>query len=57
MQAVDLLSLNINRGRDHGFQPYVNYVKRCQNKIVTTFDDLRAIMSDKNVKALQNVYK
>ena len=46
-RAVDLLSTNINRGRDHGLKPYVHYVRMCHNIVVNNFNDLRPLMNGK----------
>jgi peroxidase len=55
--AVDLLATNINRGRDHGLQPYINYVKSCLNITINNFTDLGGIMNGLNIAALQAVYE
>ncbi|PIO67122.1 heme peroxidase [Teladorsagia circumcincta] len=36
----DMATINIQRGRDHGFPPYNEYRKLCQLKPVTKFDEL-----------------
>ncbi len=38
--AIDLLAFDINTGRDHGLQPYINYIKQCFNVTINTFADL-----------------
>ena len=55
--AVDLLATNINRGRDHGLPPYVNYVHNCFNKSIHEFQDLKFLMNAASIKALQSVYE
>ena len=56
-RAVDLLATNIQRGRDHGLQPYIYYIELCHNISVKSFDDLKPLMSSKNIKALKTVYE
>ena len=36
----DLISININRGRDHGIPPYMNYRKMCNLYTTTRFSGL-----------------
>ncbi len=55
--AIDLLAFNINRGRDHGLQTYVNYVKQCFKVTINTFADLvPRFMNQQSVQQLQAVY-
>lgn len=39
-QNLDLASLNINRGRDHGLPGYAKYVEYCSGLKLTSFEDL-----------------
>ena len=56
--AVDLLAMNINRGRDHGLQPYVKYIKRCFNVTINTFEDLTPnFMNSFNKDQLKILYE
>ena len=56
--ATDLFAVNINRGRDHGLQPYVKYVKKCFNLEINSFSDLSAnLMEKSNVKILESLYE
>ncbi|KAL1425299.1 hypothetical protein MTO96_019313 [Rhipicephalus appendiculatus] len=36
----DLFAIDIQRGRDHGIRPYVDYVRLCRNVTVESFEDL-----------------
>ncbi|XP_060073445.1 thyroid peroxidase-like [Ylistrum balloti] len=38
--SLDLPAVNIQRGRDHGIPPYVNFLNVCGLAIPTTFDEL-----------------
>ncbi len=39
----DLLSINIQRGRDHGLQGYTQYLKKYFNVQINSFNDLSSI--------------
>ncbi len=57
MVTIDLLAMNINRGRDHGLQPYVKYVQKCLNITINIFADLSpTLMNAFNAGQLQKVY-
>ncbi len=56
-KPIDLAAFNINRGRDHGIPSYINYVKKCSNSIIKTFEDLTPIMDAININKLRSVYK
>lgn len=56
--GLDLPAIDIQRGRDHGLQPYVKYRDLCQLRVPKSFDDLHRmdIMSSEVVGRLQSVY-
>ena len=53
----DLLSLNIQRGRDHGLPSYSEYRKLCGLSVPETFQDLADSMSENSIQRLQTDYK
>ncbi|KAK6752011.1 hypothetical protein RB195_003434 [Necator americanus] len=54
--GVDLVAVNIMRGRDIGLFPYNEYRTLVGLKKANTFDDLRSEMDATNVEALKKVY-
>ncbi|KIH65900.1 animal hem peroxidase [Ancylostoma duodenale] len=50
LTGIDLPAVNIQRGRDHGVQPYNEYRR------ARTFDDLRTTMDESSIEALKKVY-
>ncbi|XP_067942940.1 peroxidase mlt-7-like [Watersipora subatra] len=53
---LDIVALNINRGRDHGFPPYVAYRQYYGLSVPQTFDDLRETHPQEVIDALRQVY-
>lgn len=54
---MDLASLNVQRGRDHGLPSYGQWRSYCGRPRVTTIDDLSSDISDASVRAkLVEVY-
>lgn len=54
---VDLLSININRGRDHGVPSYVYYVQLCHGHEIHSWKDFERLMPATKVKSLRKVYR
>lgn len=54
--AVDLLALNINRGRDHGMPSYATVLNYCFNYTVKSFIDIRNLVFPTKYQTLQTVY-
>ncbi|TRY75389.1 hypothetical protein TCAL_06346 [Tigriopus californicus] len=54
--GMDLASLNIQRGRDHGLAPYNEWREQCGLKRFNTFSDMSEVMRDETVTDFQRVY-
>lgn len=54
--GLDLVSTNIQRGRDHGLAPYVKYVQYCSKEEITTFDQLDKYMPRKQRQKFEKIY-
>ncbi|CAI2355253.1 unnamed protein product [Caenorhabditis sp. 36 PRJEB53466] len=54
--GVDLVAVNIMRGRDLGLFPYVQYRQLVGLAPVSTFSDLNTTFSQPNIDALRSVY-
>ncbi|XP_011052579.1 PREDICTED: uncharacterized protein LOC105144989 [Acromyrmex echinatior] len=54
--GMDLASLNIQRGRDHGLPPYVRWRKSCSLSPIRTFEDLNKVMSLDVIRKLKSLY-
>lgn len=54
--GMDLASLNIQRGRDHGIPPYVRWREPCGLSPIKTFKNLDRVMPLSIVKKFQSLY-
>merc|ERR1719427_2156193 len=55
--GMDLIALNIQRGRDHGIPGYVKYLENCTNTRIQDWDDLVNFMESDNIDKLQKIYQ
>ncbi|XP_025074585.1 uncharacterized protein LOC105429244 [Pogonomyrmex barbatus] len=54
--GMDLASLNIQRGRDHGLPPYVRWREPCSLSPIRTFEDLNRVMSSDAARKFKSLY-
>lgn len=55
--GLDLASINIQRGRDHGLPPYTAWREPCGLKPVKSWLDLQKIMSPETAHRFKHIYK
>jgi peroxidase len=55
--GLDLVSLNIQRGRDHGLVGYNSWREHCGLKRVSTFKQLQGDIDDDSLQNIQSVYR
>ena len=54
---MDLASLNIQRGRDHGLAPYNIWREQCGLRRFSRWEELEDVMDKRTVARLENVYE
>lgn len=54
--GMDLASINIQRGRDHGLPPYVRWREPCSLSPIKSFEDLDKVMSPEIVRKFRLLY-
>lgn len=56
--GVDLVSIDIQRGRDHGTPSFLDIRRKCKlQPEIKTFDDFKLIFQPENVELLKRFYK
>lgn len=55
--GLDLVSLNIQRGRDHGLPAYPVYRRHCQLPPVDTWDQMALAVDKDSLKSIREIYK
>jgi len=54
--GLDLVAINIQRGRDHGIPGYNKYRKICLGREAKTWEDLRDSLSSDQIRRLRRLY-
>ncbi|GFS36626.1 peroxidasin homolog pxn-1 [Nephila pilipes] len=54
--GYDLTAMSIQRGRDHGIPPYLQWRKFCNLPIPDSWEDLKEFMKEEYVDSLRDVY-
>lgn len=55
--GLDLVALNLQRAREHGIRPYVDYFRFCTGIDLTSFDALKQYMDSASVEKYKILYK
>lgn len=54
--GLDLVSLNIQRGRDHGLASYTEWRKHCNLSSADTWDELKLTVDADSFERMQSIY-
>ncbi|XP_058805133.1 chorion peroxidase-like [Phymastichus coffea] len=54
--GMDLASLNIQRGRDHGIAPFVEWRRACALNLIRDWADLKRVMSAETADKFASIY-
>ena len=54
---MDLVALNVQRGRDHGLPPYLEWRKICGLPRITSWQELAAVVEKPNVSSRLSLKK
>ncbi|XP_075148042.1 immune-regulated catalase [Haematobia irritans] len=52
----DIMAFDIQRGRDHGLQPYFKYVQVCNNIKITSWNDFNRFIAPEDIEKLKKIY-
>lgn len=55
--GLDLVSLNIQRGRDHGLPSYPDFRKYCKLPAVDTWEDMAKAVDPASLRRMKDIYK
>ncbi|KAF0303786.1 Chorion peroxidase [Amphibalanus amphitrite] len=55
--GLDLISLNVQRGREHGIPTYASVLSACTGQKIREFSDLLSVMKQKDMLRLMRVYQ
>lgn len=55
--GLDLVSLNVQRGRDHGLQPYPAWREHCGFTRPASWDDLDGVVDSESLQRMKAIYK
>lgn len=55
--GTDILSIDLNRGRDHGLPPYANILRLIKGSPIRNFADLSPFISNRHIALLRNTYE
>lgn len=57
LPGLDLVSLNIQRGRDHGLPSYSEWRKHCRLPSVETWEDMQYAVDSDSYEQMRHIYK
>lgn len=55
--GLDLASINVQRGRDHGIPGYGHWLRRCLGRHMTNFEDLTPYVPPENIEIMRSLWE